>query len=375
MTLDVDQILAEGARRAGSTGGPATAPWLDALRLLVDDARTSGGLTGAGAEAFGEKLTTLVDERLRADALLASESGIRRRALPVRFAVAGLARSGTTFLHRLLACDPDVEFLPTWQAFHPVPPAAGADGRRDATVARIEAIRAADPDALRIHPLDADAPEEEVFLLQHSFASMLFALSCPLPRYSCWLNATDHTDAYRFAFDLLRANEWAAGVAEGRPRVMKSPQLVLDLAVVTALLPDTVIVQNHRDPVDLVGSYCSTYAGSRRRSCATVDPVVLGRERLAQLRAMATRSLAVREAADRDGTGARFVDVDYARLVSDPFAVVDQVYAAAGISVSPATHTAMRQWLDAHPQHQGGAHHYDLAEFGLDRATVEAELA
>src|SRR5262249_5123657 len=162
-----------------------------------------------------------------------------------------------------------------------------------------------DPDALKVHPLDADAPEEEVFLLQHSFASMLFALSCPLPSYNEWLNTTDHTDAYEFAFDLVRLNEWQAGQLPGRPRVMKSPQFVLDLAVVARLLPDTVIAQNHRDPVDLVGSYCSTYEGARRRSCATVDRVALGRERLTHLQTMTQHALMVRADADARGAGAR----------------------------------------------------------------------
>ncbi|HQW39271.1 MAG TPA: hypothetical protein PLO00_11145, partial [Usitatibacteraceae bacterium] len=40
-----------------------------------------------------------------------------------------------------------------------------------------------------------------------------------------------------------------------------------------------MIAQTHRDPVDLVGSYCSTYEQSRRRGCRAVDPVALGRER------------------------------------------------------------------------------------------------
>jgi len=354
---------------------PAEPPWRPALDRLVASARDEGGLHEAGAAAFAEKCTTLVDERLRADALLATHPEIATRPLPVRFAVAGLARSGTTFLHRLLACDPAVEFLPTWQAFAPVPPASGPDGRRDAAQARIAAIRAADPEALVRHPLDADAPEEEVFLLQHSFASMLFALPCPLPSYIEWLDTTDHSDAYRFVFDLLRANEWDAGVAEGRPRVMKSPQLVLDLAAVHALLPDTVFVQNHRDPVDLVGSYCSTYASARRHACVAVDPVALGRERLGQLQAMAARSLAARRAADRAGAGHRFVDVHYGRLVADPLGVVDEVYAAAGLTVGADARRAMQTWLADHPQHAAGTHEYDLSEYGLDRATVETALA
>ena len=135
----------------------------------------------------------------------------------------GSAGSGTTLLHRLLGCDPDVAFLPTWQAFHPVPP-PGPDERRAATVARIEAIAAADPDALAVHLLDADAPEEEVFLLQLSFASMLFVLPCPLPSYNAWLGASDHTDAYRFALDVVPPQRMARGDAAGSaPRAEVPP--------------------------------------------------------------------------------------------------------------------------------------------------------
>jgi hypothetical protein len=35
----------------------------------------------------------------------------------------------------------------------------------------------------------------------------------------------------------------------------------------------------------------------------------------------------------------------------------------------------MTDWLVAHPQHQAGRHTYDLAEYGLDRATVETALS
>jgi hypothetical protein len=35
----------------------------------------------------------------------------------------------------------------------------------------------------------------------------------------------------------------------------------------------------------------------------------------------------------------------------------------------------MQQWLDAHPQHQAGRHDYALADYDLDRATVEARFS
>src|SRR5262245_833653 len=374
-SMDADAILKQGEERAGRQADRREA-WVAALRLLVASADAEGGLTPAGAAACAAKLAELACERLRAEALFSAHAEIRARPLPVRFAVAGMGRSGTTLLQRLLACDPDTAFLPTWQAMRPVPtgrraPGAGGDPRRAAVARFLEELAAANPEAFRIHPLDADAPEEEVFLLQHSFASMLFALSCPLPRYNEWLVATDHGDAYRFAFDLVRLNEWAAGEPPGRPRVMKSPQFLLDLAVVLKAAPDAVVAQTHRDPVDLVGSYCSTYASSRRRSVAALDLAALGRERLAHLGTMADRAVAVRDAAGPD----RFVDVHYASLVRDPFATIERLYERAGIPLTAAARRAMQAWLAAHPQHRAGRHEYDLADYALDRAAVEARFA
>jgi hypothetical protein len=371
---DVDAILAAGEERSGRRADRGR-PWVAALGLLVSSAAADGNLSDAGAEAFRAKLGDLVEERLRAEAVLTENAEIGARPLPVRFAVAGMGRSGTTLLQRLLSCDPDVAFLPTWQAMQPVPEERSRglsedDPRRARIVRYIDELARNHPESLRIHPLDADAPEEEVFLLQHSFASMLFALSCPLPDYNRWLAETDHTDAYRFAFDLLRLNEWAAGDPAGQPRVMKSPQFLLDLEVVLGVAPEAVVAQTHRDPVDLVGSYCSTYANSRRRSVASLDLMALGRERLAFLGTMADRAVAVRHATGRG----RFVDVHYSELVRAPFPVVQDLYDAAGIALTGPVRSAMQRWLDAHPQHQAGRHEYDLADYGLDRNTVEARF-
>jgi hypothetical protein len=370
--LERDAILAA----AGAADDVGTRAWAVALGRIIDSARDQGDLSGAGADAFTAKLAQLVGERLQAEAILQAAPEVAARRLVVRFAVAGMGRSGTTVLQRLLSCDPDVAFLPTWQALRPVPPArngviqASEDTRHAEVAEQIAALAQANPESMRIHPLDADAPEEEVFLLQHSFASMLFALNCPLPSYNEWLAATDHEDAYRFAFDLLRLNEWAAGESEGRPRIMKSPQFLLDLRVVTRVTGGAIIAQTHRDPVDLVGSYCSTYAHSRRRSMASLDPVALGKERLEFLGIMADRAVAVRAEAASE----RFVDVHYATLVKDPFDVVEQLYAAARIDLTAQTRRRMQTWLDDHPQHQAGKHTYSLDDYGLDRTTVEARF-
>jgi len=101
---------------AGAQGVDENTPWMQALCRVLDSARSEGGLSASGSAALAAKLAQLVGERLQAEAILAGQPEIGARALPVRFAVAGMGRSGTTLLQRLLSCDPDVCFLPTWQA-------------------------------------------------------------------------------------------------------------------------------------------------------------------------------------------------------------------------------------------------------------------
>jgi hypothetical protein len=332
-----------------------------------------GGLSEAGAAAFSERLATFARERLAAEQLLREHPEARERPIGARIVVTGMARSGTTLLHRLLGCDPDVAFLPGWQAFFPVPMGRSPveeDPRRRMMAATV-GVLAGDPKSLAIHPVATDEPEEEVFLLQQSFASLLFGLQCAMPSYVEWLAGADQRHAYELAFDLMRLNEWAAGDPVGRPRVMKSPQYLFDLSWVLELMPDAVIAHTHRNPVELVGSYCSIYEHSRRRSVADLDLHALGAERVDELDLIARRGTAVRD----DATARRFVDVQYDRLVADPLAAVDDIYTALDLPLDPVARDAMLTWLADNPQGKGGRHEYSLGTFGLSADGVRRRFA
>ena len=293
-TMDRDAILSEGMARAGdAVTVDENATWVHALTVLVESASTEGRLSAAGAAAMGEKLTDITRERLQAETLLRDHPDLAGRPVSVRFAVSGFARSGTTVLHRLLGCDPDVDFLPTWQAFRPVPSgrcAPADDPRRDEMNAAVEMMR--QMGVLAVHPMATDEPEEEVFLLQHSFASLLAELNCPLPSYVEFLATRDQRGAYEFVFDLIRLNQWAADAPIDRPRVAKSPQFLFDLGTVLDVMPGATIVWMHRDPVEVVGSYCSIYANGRQRFMDDVDLHEVGRERVAELERIARRGAA-----------------------------------------------------------------------------------
>jgi hypothetical protein len=92
---------------------------------------------------------------------------------------------------------------------------------------------------------------------------------------------------------------------------------------------------------------------------------VLGRAQLA----LWSRGLR-RFAADRARHDpARFIDVDYDDFVADPIRTVEGVYDRLGTPLTPPARAAMTA-----PQagKRGPAHRYDLADFGLTSADVDA---
>ena len=69
------------------------------------------------------------------------------------------------------------------------------------------------------------------------------------------------------------------------------------------------------------------------------------------------------------------VDVPYADLVRDPVTTVERIYAAAGDALGEDARRAMHAYVAAHPKGGLGEHHYDLAEFGLERGALAERFA
>ena len=132
------------------------------------------------------------------------------------------------------------------------------------------------------------------------------------------------------------------------------------------MFPDACIVQTHRDPLAIIGSYCSMMVALmsiRER----VDPRELGPVVLEYLARSVERAMAARE---RLGSGARFVDVDYrqfvARSAGDGRRDLRRVRPAVS---APRWRDAMAP-TSADPQNKHGTHDYALEKFGLTAAAV-----
>ncbi len=197
--------------------------------------------------------------------------------------VLGTPRSGTTFLHRLLAHDPVFTTFALWECV--LAPsvlerrALGALARLDRrvgapfgrAVARIERRVARAMDDL--HPTALSAPEEDYLALAPSFECFLLAIAFPEGEW-LWRGARldERPAAERAAFAaryrrVLQRHLYAHGEVDGDGRRLLSKNAVFAGAAHTLLdaFPDARVLVCRREPLDALDSQARVLAGARRR--------------------------------------------------------------------------------------------------------------
>jgi Sulfotransferase family len=287
-------------------------------------------------------------------------------AQPVRapLVVVGPPRSGTTYLHRLMSCDPGLHTAPFWELWEPVPPPnwsnrPAAGDRRVARGRRAVAYMSWVVPAMRtMHELDNKAAEEETIVLTSAFSSILYEWNLGLPSYARWYRSADHTAGYRYLRRVLQAMQWA----RLRPArwALKAPQHLEQLRPLLRVFPDATVVQLHRDPVATVVSLARFVTYLARAYLDRPDPRGTGR-RCADL---VERLLRAADR-DRDAADSRFVDVYFHQLREDPVGVLRRVYAAADLHLSPQALYRIRAWLPEQRRVQHGVRRYRPEDFDL----------
>jgi NAD(P)-dependent dehydrogenase (short-subunit alcohol dehydrogenase family) len=365
--LDASRLL-DAARASTGLHEFGDLGFLEALRTLGDSVEREARLHPLGRAILRGRLVALLANRLRVEAITREHPEIDALSVGAPIVIAGLQRTGTTMLHRLLAADPRTRALRSWEALHPAPlPGEGRRGslrrKAEARMAQI-ALQSMAPDFFAIHPVEAAAPEEDILLLDHAFTSQTMEATLHIPSYAAWLEGEDLVPSYRYLERLLKMLLWQRG---GSPWVLKTPNHMERLREVLTVFPGALIVQTHRDPEATLASFCSMVAHGRGIFSDEVDSREIGRHWLRKVRRMIDRTLAVRDG----GAESSFIDVSYEDLLSDPIAEVRRIYARAGRVLEPDAEAAMKDALRRDAQHRFGRHVYSGHDFGLGRARID----
>jgi hypothetical protein len=380
-------------RAADPTGGRPLAACEEALHAA---ARRDAGLEDFGPDDYREGLRRLLrswDE----DADLAPEGRagafeVARAALAGRLHsqaawgrhpeclvheirrplfVIGLARTGTTALHHLLACDPAVQGLELWLLAAPRPRPPRAAWERDpqyrACADELAARFAAQPGLRAIHEMAADAPDECWRLFHQTFASVTFECISPVASYTRWWLGCDMRAAYARHRDHLRL----IGAREPARRwVLKDPSHLFHLEALLDAFPDACFVWTHRDPVRAIPSVCSLNLAFRLPDRAR-DPKRHGEAQLELWGTGLDRTLAMRR---RLGS-ARFLDIEQREIAADPLGVARRIGDHFGFELRPEALGAMRRHGDANPRGRHGEHAYRPEDYGLSAGRIRDRFA
>jgi hypothetical protein len=373
--LDPDRLIATARRQSGLDDFGDDA-FREPLGRLVDSIEREARLTATGRLITRTRLLGVLLNRLRAQALFAAHPAIRRAPVAAPVFIVGLQRTGTTMLQRLLAADPGMRALASWEALNPAPlvrrPWHRRDPRIDRAVLAEKGLRYLAPDFFAIHPVEAEAPEEEVILLDYTFLSTVAEATLHVPSFAAWLETQDQTPAYRYLKAMLQLLQWQA---PGERWILKTPHHLEWLETLLAVFPDARIIQTHRDPVTTLASFCSMIAHGRGVFSDQLDPHEIGAHWWRKTRRLIDRAMAARDGVTSQGGGGAFLDVSYYDLMADPMTQVQRIYDFIGRPLDQAVRARMEASRRANRQHKHGEHRYRLEDFGLARDRVEAGFA
>lgn len=341
------------------------------LRVLIESLEHEARLHPFGRWIMRQRLVDALAVRLRMQDYLKRYPEIAEESISAPLVIVGLQRTGTTMLHRLLAADPDNRALLSWEAINPVPDPRQKPHETDR---RIRAARQAEkglrylaPDFFAIHPVEANAPEEDVLLKEFTFTSAVPEAMARVPSYADWQVRQDATPVYEYVKSLLQLLQWQR---PGKRWVLKTPDHLGYLDVLLQVFPDAKIIHTFRDPVRTAGSYSSMLAHGYGVFSDEVDSEEVADHWHRKNAAAVNTTMQVREQHPES-----FIDVSYYDLIKEPMAQIRRIYEFAGIELTDDAVAAMEASRKTNKKDKHGVHQYQLEDFGLTAEKVRQDYA
>ena len=364
--LDAESLL-RYARSKCRSQGVEPFEFEEAFNTLVDSINREASLSSIGLAIQRMRLANALVNHFKVLEFLASNPRVNEVDLGKIVLIAGLQRTGTTLLQRLLASHSQIRGISATSAMNPL--ATTNPGLRERLTPYMaeRTVSYLAPHFKAIHPVDSSAPEEDVLLLDLCFMSQTPEATMHVPSYSKWLEEQDHADAYEFFAKLLKIQHTRE---PSRVWVLKSPHHLEYLDTFLSVFPNATVIQTHRDPLKTIPSFSSMVCHARSIFSDHVDPREVSRHWFRKVERMARLSMCVRASSNAQN----FVDVQYHELIDDPVGILCNICSEAGIEFTKKDEDNALECLRLNRKDRFGEHVYDLKDFGLDHEMIERRL-
>ena len=299
--------------------------------------------------------------------------------------IVGINRTGTTYLHRLMARDAKFWSLRSYEFIEPV-----LSPEQYATVAgtpedprRTYFEEILDVSGIRktfagIHHIDIDEPEEDFPILISAFATWTLAVRYRVPGYARWLAETGCRDVYAHHRRIMQHYTWQRRQRRGDcigQWLFKMPGHLMELEALYEAYPDALLIQTHREPRQFMGSWNSMVERIRSQSSEPRPRHEFGLEQLDFMSGMLNKAVRFRQA--HPELKDRWVDVNYYDLVQDPLGMIRHIYDRFDWNLDTETIDAMERWQTIQMERRRAEvrHRYELQDFGLTPEAVDEAFA
>ena len=365
-----EEALVQAAVKATGLTDFGDAYYREGLLQVLESAENDAALHLSGQVALREVMVGSLINRLLLTEACKQTPETFRKPLKSPIIVLGLPRSGTTFLHRLLAMDPAHRAVPWWELARPLPGAKSdkqSDRRRQVFQKKLHRRQKLAPDFDRKHYTRVDTPEECIWLLANTFLSPLFWAFAPVYGYLDWYKNQDRLRAYYEYHQLLQVLQ---GADPTRRLALKSSTHTGAVETLLQTVPGSLLIQTHRNPVETSASLVSLFYSVHSRMTERLDVRRMTEAILSFHENQIARNLAARDA----HPGALF-DVYYDRLVADPIGTVRDIYDHYDLAWSEEFEERLNRYLQQNPNGKHGAHRYAPENFGQTGEAISERFA
>jgi hypothetical protein len=334
----------------------------EGLRQLIDSVKKDANLTFLGNILQRAAIERSLENRLKFAEYRKHRPDVFMKTIHPPIIILGLPRTGTTFLHRLLAQDTDNRGLYFWELIRPIPSLKGKDHRKMLAKMEYNTYRHLSKQFDHIHVVRDNEYEECIVMLAPTFQSGVYYMMAPVYAYVKWCLQADRLKGYEEYFQLLKIYQ---SQTPNKRLTLKAPAHTGSTNEIKRLMPDAMLIQTHRHPVDVCNSVNSLVYSAH---CNVVKRLDIRKTMQCNLDFLAEDLQ--RNLFSRKHHGMDVYDIMYEEILSDPLNVVKKFYAENGIELHRTTEEKMTAFIRANKQHKHGSHKYSTNDFGMTEAQI-----
>ncbi|CAF5027934.1 unnamed protein product [Rotaria sp. Silwood1] len=347
-------------------------------------------ITDVGRKFFLSELHNLHTNFKRVLNYAAEHNKFRDQNLPTigPLIICGIARTGTTLLYNLLACDPNCRApLFTDMMIDVVPPIARSDSIEQKR--RIDILNSPSQETEQLtsnfiqiaacHPYFPN--EEDCHILRQAGCFPLFTLISDNENSNAesWIR-NEMNKGYAYDYHETFVRMLNSVDAPKSHWLLKTPYHAFYLDELLRHYPNALLIMTHRSLDEVLPSWCSLASVAANGHFDAMNSI--SRDRITK-RCYQSMDKSIEcimkfrtcQNGGVDQSRKNMFDITYDNVMKNPIGVVHQIYDYFNLQWSNEFEIAMNNWLLENPQGKHSRHKYTLSKFGFNQEDIQARYA